>query len=210
VRVKKALEEVKSKLMYPVVYHEGRSFSHKFDDSTHIIEHEKQGSVRLWDLYLLHELIHALFHEAFPFSIRFNVGCGIEWCLRSANDWFANAYMMELCPRETRIWMIRVRDEVMRRRKPGASKHHEKNTLVLGLWFAQSAKFLNSAELPTIQDNDVYEVYGIFMRSPTTLTFDNYFGIVKDLSNVFGRVVIEKVADNNGPHWDMTCKATLR
>ena len=203
--------------------------THWFDwsDETHVIEYGKHDLRNSYETTLLHEYLHALFHEAFPLRIPDEYRCQ-SWQKEAAfckefmdfldcvSDLFVNSRMMQLCPEETRTWILAARDELIDQIRPGMPSRGNMNTnkAIVGFYFAQSARLLKDFEFPQIHDIQIQRVYDLFMTAPTAPAFDNLYDTARRLFEIFDTFTIHEVRDESQECWEVrevsTGKAFLR
>ncbi|HVN96775.1 MAG TPA: hypothetical protein VMT62_10120 [Syntrophorhabdaceae bacterium] len=196
--VNKAIADIKSQLQWPVeckisdLENQAPSWSLSY---THRISYPKNTCL----LDILHEHLHALDRERLPaqysdgippidncpwgFEVRVN------YYFNVVRDWTVNFRIATLCPDSAREWIEQDYHDklniIQQARTP-------EDKLIVGLAFAEYAKFLGKSDIPTIEDKDIQRVFEVIIDVPTEPNLDELHIAVDALASIFDEFRVQK------------------
>jgi len=190
--IQTAINGICESLTFPIKYQlwDKEDFRWSFENETHLICHPKKEGNDYWDLYALHEHVHALHKETLPnlFStnppvegIPYGYDRDLFCYFNCARDWFVAGYMMDKCPNDTKNLIEKEFQEVSAQ---STADMPDANFLIAGLVSAQSKLHLGGE---CMELEKAFKVADILMKiNPSEPTLDNLYCITKELTDFFG------------------------
>jgi len=194
--IQAAINGICESLSFPIKYQlwDKEDFRWNFENETHFICHPKKERNDYWDLYMLHEHVHALHKETLPNLFSTNppverIPYGYDRDLFSyfncARDWFVAAYMMDKCPNDTKSLIAKEFQEISAQSTADMS---DADFLIAGLVSAQSKLHLGGECVSIEKASKVAEI--LMKTKPSEPTLDNLYCITKELTDLFGYFTI--------------------
>lgn len=191
--IEKSINLVKSKLKCKVEHKiwNKTGFCWKFKQGNHLISTPtKSNSDEFWDLFFLHELIHALHKEILPKIFSENptglpLGNDMEvaYYFNTVKDWFVLGNLLEYCPEETKFHIEKEVEEFSRK---VTTNMDVKDRLIVGMLSAE-AKLILKKDFFTDNGQAVLSVRNELLKiDPKLPSVDNLAALVNRLFNVFG------------------------
>lgn len=201
--VQTAMRNTLKSLKHDVRFKKHRYYlGYDFRDEHHVIYY-CVGEVQYREIYLLHELSHAIHYETLPLSFSENprvvslshdMADEVGYYFGAVRDWFVLGRLYELCPEET---LDLIRYEIEGIEKKYCSNLPFSDKLIAGLICAQGIYFLQEKSERLESDEKVKAISDILLSvSPHCASVENLCAAVNRLLKIFGHFVLEPTTES--------------